>query len=73
MKMIKLLFYWLKQALGEKNEDYKLVNVNLDKETYITEDGYGILKKDNYERNDGVIVIKNAMNVRIKYIIEVDN
>ena len=47
-------------ALGEKNEDYKLVNVNLDKETYITEDGYRILKKDIYDRNDGVIIIKNA-------------
>ena len=69
----KTFILLVEAALGEKNEDYKLVNVNLDKETYITEDGYGILKKDNYERNDGVIVIKNAMNVRIKYIIEVDN
>ena len=62
-------------ALGEKNIDYKEYNTNIDNEdVYITEDGYGIFKLSNNNNNKdnyGIIVVKNAMNVRVKYIIEI--
>ena len=60
-------------ALGENKKDYTNHMANIDNEdVYITEDGYGIFKlKTPRSFNNGVIVVHNAMNVRVKYIIEI--
>ena len=59
-------------ALGKNEEDYKTKNQDIfDNEVYMTEDGYGIFKFDYYSARNGIIVVKNAMNVRVKYIVEI--
>jgi len=59
-------------ALGEKNKDYITHDCEIEKEhTFITEEGYRILKIPCNSKRNGIIVVKNAMNVRVKYIIEV--
>ena len=59
-------------ALGKNEEDYKTKNKDIfDNEVYMTEDGYGIFKFDYYSARNGIIVVKNAMNVRVKYIVEI--
>ena len=59
-------------ALGEDKKDYKTRNIEIEKEkVYMTEEGYGIIKVLRDSLREGVIVVKNAMNVRVKYIVEV--
>ena len=59
-------------ALGDDKKDYKTRNIELEKEkVYMTEEGYGIIKVHRDSIREGVIVVKNAMNVRVKYIVEV--
>ena len=59
-------------ALGEKENDYKTHDCEIESEhTFITEEGYRILKMPPNSIRNGIIVVKNAMNVRVKYIIEV--
>ena len=59
-------------ALGEEKKDYDVFKTNLDfNDVYMTEDGFGIFKLSKKIKYNGVIVIKDEMNVRIKYIIEI--
>ena len=59
-------------ALGEKNKDYITHDCEIEKEhTFITEEGYRILKIPCNSKRNGIIVVKNAMNVRVKYIVEI--
>ena len=59
-------------ALGKNEEDYKTKNKDIfDNEVYMTEEGYGIFKFDYYSARNSIIVVKNAMNVRVKYIVEI--
>ena len=67
----KTFILLVEAALGEKSTDYTLHNTNFEnQEVYTTEEGYGIFKS-KYMNINGVIVVKNQMNVRVKYIIEV--
>ena len=57
-------------ALGEFKKDYNSKNGKIDfKEVYLTEDGNGILTSSNLIGE--IIVVKDEMNVRVKYIVEV--
>ena len=59
-------------ALGKINKDYNLYHGILENENvYITEEGYGIFKFSKYLQRKCIIVVKNAMNVRVKYIVEI--
>ena len=56
-------------ALGEEKNDYNVYRTNLNfNNVYMTEEGYGIF---NLVQSEGIIVIKDEMNVRVKYIIEI--
>ena len=60
-------------ALGEIKTDYNSFNLSINYDNaFITDEGYGIFKIPNYVYNSkGVIVIKDEMNVRVKYIVEI--
>ena len=61
-------------ALGEEKKDYNVFHTSLDFNTaYMTEEGYGIFSSVNEigVKKRGIIVIKDSMNVRVKYIIEI--
>ena len=61
-------------ALGYIDVDYTVHNTKLDFDNaYRTKEGYGIFNfQNNYQSTfGGVIVIKNEMNVKVKYIVEV--
>lgn len=66
----RIFMLLVEASLGEENKDYHKyrTNINFD-EVYITKEGYGIFKESN--RGGGVIVIRDEMNVRVKYIIEI--
>ena len=59
-------------ALGDINTDYNLFNTSINYDNaFITDEGYGIFKIPYNAYNKGVIVIKDEMNVRVKYIVEI--
>jgi hypothetical protein len=65
-------FLLLVEAALNSIEDHDLHFCDLDNYSfYKTEDGYKII--DLYEEKDynGTIVIKDSMNVRVKYIVEI--
>ena len=59
-------------ALGKINKNYTLYHGKIeDENVYITEEGYRIFKFSKYVKRKCIVVVKNAMNVRVKYIVEV--
>ena len=60
-------------ALGEIKTDYNSFNLSINYDNaFITDEGYGIFKIPNYVYNsEGVIVIKDEMNIRVKYNVEI--
>ena len=72
LKNDRIFMLLVEAALGEEKKDYNVFKTNLDfKDVYMTEDGFGIFKLSKKIKYNGVIVIKDEMNVRIKYIIEI--
>ena len=78
IKNDKIFILLVEAALGDNNKDYKEYNINVDyKDIYLTDEGYGIFKFKDFNSlnkyhflNGGIIVIKDEMNVRVKYIVE---
>ena len=61
-------------ALGVGKKDYITISTNLDfNDVFTTKDGYGIFKFTRSRPMKGIIVIKEEMNVRVKYIIEFED
>ena len=70
----RLFMLLVEAALGEEKKDYNVFHTSLDFNTaYMTEEGYGIFSSVNEigVKKRGIIVIKDSMNVRVKYIIEI--
>ena len=68
----RIFILLVEAAFGKNKEDYKTKGIDIfDEEIYMTEDGYGIFKFNYNSARNGVIVVKNAMNVRVKYIVEI--
>ena len=60
-------------ALGENTIDYIQDENFLDnKDFYTTKDGFRIFIFDYFSSKIGSIVVKNPMNIRVKYIIELE-
>ena len=65
-------FLLLVEAALENSEDHDLYYCNLDTYSYYkTSDGYMIINLDEEKENNGIIVIRDSMNVRVKYIVEI--
>ena len=65
-------FLLLVEASLNSIEDHDLYDSNLDSfDFYKTDDGYMIINLNKLKDNIGTIVIKDSMNVRVKYIVEI--
>ena len=60
------------EAAIQNGEDHSehFFNMN-DYRFFETKDGYKIIDIDERKFNHGIIVIKDSMNVRVKYIVEI--
>ena len=66
------IFLLLIEAAIQNGEDHSehFFNMN-DYRFFETKDGYKIIDIDERKFNHGIIVIKDSMNVRVKYIVEI--
>ena len=69
----KTFILLVEAALGEINSDYELHGLSiLDIDFYTTKEGYRIILVDALPIKDTIIVVKDEMNVRVKYIVEIE-
>ena len=69
----KMFIVLVEAALGENTIDYIQDENFLDnKDFYTTKDGFRIFIFDYFSSKIGSIVVKNPMNIRVKYIIELE-
>ena len=73
----RIFMLLVETAVGKigPNADTNIVSMKLNfNNAYITNEGYGIFKNSNLiNYAGGVIVAKDETNVRVKYIVEIDN
>ena len=69
----KTFILLVEAALGEINSDYELHGLSiLDIDFYTTKEGYRIILVDDLPIKDTIVVVKDEMNVRVKYIVEIE-